>query len=135
MSLLSESPVANSSVPTPRPFYYNTEDQHPNPEFQDLHGGPQWASLFLLAALHMETTTSMDTSMKPVSTLAPQTRLSPPLYSQCFSLVLILLSICLAVYAFTYLSVSLHTSSPKSHVIGSQRARIGVTYLCCILGC
>ena len=47
MSLLSDSPVANSLVPTSRPPSCKIEDKSLEPGFRDPYGGPQWATLVL----------------------------------------------------------------------------------------
>ena len=54
----------------------------------------------------------------------------PLLHSQCVFFIMAPLSFCPAIYGFTYLSISPHILSPNPHVIGSQRARTGVIYLC-----
>ena len=124
MSLLSYSPAVNSFVPTSHPPYCKTEDKSLEPEFQDPSAGSQWASLVLLTVPH----NPLPSSMKPAPIFLAKA--NPLLHSQCMFFIMAPLSFCLARYGFTYLSISPYILSPSPHVIGSQRARTGVIYLC-----
>ena len=83
--------------------------------------GPHWC---LLTVSH----SPLPSSMKPAPILLAEP--DPLLHSQCMFFIMALLSFCLAIYGFTYLSISPHILSPSPNIIGSQRARTGVIYLC-----